>query len=103
MTEDSCHNIYAKLTKEERFEAIEILVKKFDSFDEIEIFVSAMDLHLTQSTRNSMTDNIDEDEVRGSVEDADTVYVGNNIRAKLFSCENCDKLYQKELFLCKKC
>jgi len=49
-SQNICLDTFSKLTKTERLEAIKLLIKKFDSFDEIESFIELLDNRLVNPT-----------------------------------------------------
>lgn len=109
-----CHDIYAKLTKAERCEAIEMLVKNLNSFDEVEVFFNVLDLHLTRHITDFTADNFDRSEIHDCIEDPDNVYLQNGIikkESEVFASVNFasreDQKYRSinpdKLFPCNKC
>ena len=99
MKKGTCCGIFSKLTKEERIEAIEMLIKNFNGFDEVDLIVSELDLvdplqmFLKKMTKTRM-------KLKFSLRMRLRVILDNTLLEKMleklnllaiFSCEKCNK------------
>jgi len=100
MSEYNCLNQFFKLSKDSRFDAIELLVNELCDIGEAEVFVNIMDLHISQTGSDIVKNNEEIETLIPTKKESEvdkkpiSVAAGNvGSKAKLFSCDNCDQQF----------